>query len=42
MVDIAANSSTTTIIQIGDEFVGSFENLGDTDWIRIELIAGVT
>jgi hypothetical protein len=41
-VDIAANSSTTTSIQISDEFVGSFESLCDTDWIRIELTAGVT
>src|SRR5215469_9562501 len=40
--DIPANTSTTAKIAVGGSYSGSFETPGDSDWIAIKLVAGVT
>jgi Ca2+-binding RTX toxin-like protein len=44
MVDIAANRTTTAMIEgdaTGGSFSGEIETIGDKDWIRVTLTAGV-
>ena len=38
--DVAASTSTTAVMSVGDRFDGSINSSSDSDWIRIELTAG--
>ena len=38
--DVAASTSTTAVMSVGDRFEGSINSGSDSDWIRIELTAG--
>ena len=40
--DIPGDASTTARISVGESIVGELETVGDTDWFRIDLIAGDT
>jgi serralysin len=40
MTDIAADTSTTAHISVGDTYTGTIETGGDHDWIAIDLVAG--
>ena len=40
MPDIAANTNTTSAMDVNTTFSGSLETAGDRDWVRIELAAG--
>ena len=38
--DVPGDASTPITLALGDTYVGELEVLGDTDWIRVELVAG--
>jgi len=40
--DVADNAHTTASIAVGGQYFGSIEEPGDSDWIAIKLVAGVT
>ncbi|MFN7166868.1 MAG: M10 family metallopeptidase [Pannonibacter sp.] len=40
--DVAGNTGSTTVLNIGDSVVSQIESSGDQDWYRVTLVAGVT
>ena len=38
--DYASSTATTGTVSVGGSITGSIENVGDTDWFRISLVAG--
>jgi VCBS repeat-containing protein len=38
--DVPGDQSTPITLALGDTYVGELEVLGDTDWVRVELVAG--
>ncbi len=40
--DIANDASTTAKLNVGESYVGRFEKQGDSDWVAVKLVAGVT
>ena len=40
--DVADNAHTTASIAVGGQYFGSIDEPGDSDWIAIKLVAGVT
>jgi len=42
MADIPGNFTTTVSLNTGDELFNKVEKAGDSDWIKIDLVAGTT
>ncbi len=40
--DVAGNTGSTTVLNIGDSIVSQIESSGDQDWYKVTLVAGVT
>lgn len=40
--DVAASSSTTASVTVGDIYLGTISEASDKDWIEVELVAGQT
>ena len=38
--DARANAGTQYTIPVGNDFLGRLSSTGDTDWVRVELVAG--